>query len=58
MTNRATVALFLIAGVLFLIAGLIPAFRGEGVNVVFFILGITFVILSAAFRGAGKDPEP
>jgi hypothetical protein len=50
MTSQMTVGLFALAGVLFLVAGLLPVFRGESLNVVFFVLGIAFLILSVTFR--------
>lgn len=36
---------FVIAGGLFLVAALLPAVTGEGLNTTFFVLGIVFLIL-------------
>jgi hypothetical protein len=46
MLERIAVAGFATAGALFASVGLLPAFRGQGVNVVFFVLGIVFLILA------------
>lgn len=48
-SQRLVVILFRVAGLLFLLASLIPLFRGAEFNVVFFLLGTVFLILSVAF---------
>lgn len=52
MLERIAVAGFATAGALFAAVGLLPAFRGEGVNVVFFVLGIVFLILAMTVGSA------
>lgn len=59
MLQRITVAGFATSGVLFTLVGLLPAFRGGHLNVVFFVLGVVFLILGMALGAAfGRSRAP
>lgn len=61
---KITVLLFFIAGLLFLLVAVLPALRGDELNITFFVLAIVFGILALAnlkkVRGdeRSSDSEP
>lgn len=44
---------FLIAGIAFLLVGVVPVARGQALNPAFFVLGIAFILLGAIIRRRG-----
>lgn len=55
---KAPAWLFLLPGLLFMITALIPLFRGGSMNVVFFALGVFWLILALAMAKERKAPAP
>lgn len=49
---------FFVAGVMFVIAALVPAFRGESMNVAFLPLGAVFAILGGITWRRAQGPIP
>jgi hypothetical protein len=49
---------FAIAGVLFLVAALIPMLRGSTVQIAFLPIGVVFLVLAVALRRRGPDVPP
>lgn len=59
MLQRIAVAGFATSGVLLALIGLLPAFRGQRLNVVLFVLGIVFLVLAMALGSAwGRKRTP
>ena len=52
MIRRIAVAGFATSGILFALVGLLPAFRGDRMNVILFSLGVTFLVLALVFGSA------
>ena len=52
MMRRIAVAGFATAGILLALIGLLPAFRGDRMNVMFFSVGVTFLVLALVFGSA------
>ena len=47
---------FVIAGILFLVAGIMPLAGGQPTKASAFIIGITFLVIGAARRRRGATP--
>lgn len=49
---------FLIVGILFLIAAIIPFVEGQTVKVSFFVIGIAFVVIGASMARKRRGDTP
>ena len=49
---------FIIGGILFLIAALVPLASGRTLNVTFFVIGIAFLIIGAGIARKSRDASP